>query len=152
MLKGKEARDFCLRVRSAAVLFACCCVVACCSAVLSIPSGPLFSAPGQGSAQRQMHGSQLERGRGGRECKGKREGQLVEWTWSEEKQDRRGCMFRQEEEEDVGGAAEEYGAMCKGRVGERRGRGRIRGGGLLFSVQSLFFFDPSSGARVPFVC
>lgn len=86
-----------------------------------------------------------------RECKRKREGQLVEGTWSEAKQDRRGCMFRQEE--DVGGAAERDGAMCKGRVEERRGRGKRRGAcSSLSRLRAFFFLEPSSEARVPFVC
>lgn len=45
MLKGKEARDFCLCVRSAAVLFAC---------FLFLLA--LFSGTRQGSAQRQTFG------------------------------------------------------------------------------------------------
>lgn len=60
MLKGKEARYFCLIVRSAAVLFACRC------ADFLFPLA-LISAPGQGSAQRQTHGSLVrERERGER--------------------------------------------------------------------------------------
>lgn len=41
--------------------------------------------------------------------------------------------------------------MCKGRVGERRGRGGRRGGGLApLCVSGLTaFLKPSSGARVP---
>lgn len=79
-------------------------------------------------------GCWLERRRRVREQKrgSKREGQRVEGSWAEEKQQRGGCMSRLEE--DIGGAVEGDGAMCKGRVGERgKGEGWKKGG-LLFAL------------------
>lgn len=135
------------------MLFACCCLL---RHWLSIPSRSFLCA-GQGSTQRQMHGSLSgERQSGGKS--GTREKQEISelgGTLSEERQENRAICLGSSRT--LGGLPKEMGRCVKGEW-KRVGGGVEEGGGggialLWVSELSFFFFKKAvQWSRSGFVC
>lgn len=129
------------------MLFACCCLL---QHWLSIPSR-CFLCAGQGSAQRQMHGSLAgEREMGERVKKTERE-KVSELSGLGQKRNRKDGAICSGSSRTLGGLLKEMGQCVKGEW-KIEGGGVEEGGLALLWVSKLSFFKAIQWSQSGFVC